>query len=125
MKRFAWIVLSLAIATCSLLTAAQTPSSRVDSAFDKFWSSKSPEEAERVADEIAKSGVTFEDALSRLKTGRPYSAQSSGIVRLMNKTRDGVEHYFSVNVPESYNPAKKYQVRFQLHGGVDGRSDNQ
>jgi hypothetical protein len=46
-------------------------------------------------------------------------------VRLTNKTRDGVEHYFSVNVPENYDPAKKYQVRFQLHGGVDGRPDNQ
>ena len=44
---------------------------------------------------------------------------------MMNKTRDGIEHYFSVNIPENYTAAKRYQVRFQLHGGVDGRTDNQ
>src|SRR5262249_54409927 len=30
----------------------------------------------------------------------------------------------SVNVPASYDPAKRYQVRFQLHGGIGGRQDN-
>jgi hypothetical protein len=125
MKRFLSIVLSLGIAACSYLAAAQTVPSRIDSAFGRFWSSNSPEEAGRVADEIGKSGVSFEDAFARLKAGRPYAPQPSGILRLSNKTRDGVEHYYSVNVPENYDPTRKYQVRFQLHGGVDGRSDNQ
>src|SRR5262249_45646210 len=77
------------------------------------------------ADEVVKSGVSFDDALARLKAGRRYAPQEPGVVKLMNRTRDGLEHYFAVNVPDGYDPAQKYQVRFQLHGGVDGRTDNQ
>ena len=44
---------------------------------------------------------------------------------LTNKTDDKVEHYYAVTVPPAYDPAKRYQVRFQLHGGVTGRSTNQ
>ena len=75
--------------------------------------------------DVLESGVTFEDAFARLRTGRRYAAQQAGIFRLMNQTSDGVEHYYAVNVPETYDPSHKYQVRFQLHGGVDGRADNQ
>src|SRR5262249_18745131 len=74
---------------------------------------------------VAKSGVTFDDAWQRLRTGRTYSAQPPGVVLLMNHTADGVEHYFSVNVPANYDPVRRYQVRFQLHGGVSRGNDNQ
>jgi predicted peptidase len=39
-----------------------------------------------------------------------------------NRTPDGVEHFFAVNVPDTYDPARRYQVRIQLHGGVGGRA---
>ena len=41
-----------------------------------------------------------------------------------NRTSDGTEHFFAVNVPDSYDPARRYQVRIQLHGGVGGRATN-
>src|SRR6185295_1947989 len=41
-----------------------------------------------------------------------------------NRTKDGVEHNFAVTVPPNDDPAKRYQVRFQLHGGVSGRNNN-
>ncbi len=104
---------------------AQNSSARIDAAFENFLSASSQAEAAKVADDVVKSGITFEAAFARLKAGRKYSTQPSGIVRMMNRTSDGIEHYFSVNIPENYNPAKKYQVRFQLHGGVGSRSDNQ
>jgi hypothetical protein len=104
---------------------AQTSNNRIDSAFQKFWSANSPEEAERLADEIVKSGVTFEDAYRRLAAGRSYSSQKTGIVQLSNKTKDGIQHFYALTVPASYDPAKRYQVRFQLHGGVGGRETNQ
>jgi predicted peptidase len=44
---------------------------------------------------------------------------------LTNRTDDKVEHYYAVTVPQSYDPSRRYQVRFQLHGGVMGRSTNQ
>jgi hypothetical protein len=124
MKRLTLPVLIVAV-SAMVAFAAQNSAARIDAAFEKFWSASSPEEAAKSAQDILKAGVTFEDAFARLKSGRRYGAQPSGIIKLMNKTRDGVEHHYAVNVPENYNPSRKYQVRFQLHGGVDGRADNQ
>jgi acetyl esterase/lipase len=44
---------------------------------------------------------------------------------LTNRTEDKIEHYYAVTVPPAYDSARRYQVRFQLHGGVMGRSTNQ
>ena len=64
-------------------------------------------------------------AYRRLKAGRIYADQSTGIVKLSHKNKEGVEHFYALNVPATYDPAKRYQVRFQLHGGVGGRDSNQ
>ncbi len=103
---------------------AQTGNS-VESAFRTFWTASSPEEAAHVTGEIIKSGVSFDDALQRLKTGRNYTMQKTGVVMLKNKTADGIEHYYALNIPANYDPSHRYQVRFQLHGGVGGRESNQ
>src|SRR5712691_5994269 len=107
-----------------LLGSTAALAADVDTAFQKFWAADSPTEAGRIADEIAKTGITFDDALHRLKQGRTYTAQKTGIVQLQNRTSDGVEHYYAVNVPPEYGPARRYQVRFQLHGGIGARADN-
>lgn len=122
-------VLALAGA-CALLPPAaargQAPSAaRIDAAFQKFWDARSPAEAARTVDAILKTGVTYEDALRRLRQGRTYTAQKTGVVMMTNRTEDKVEHYFAVNVPPAYVPGSRYQVRFQLHGGVMARSTNQ
>ena len=119
--RLAGIVTLLFISTL----AAQNGAGRIDAAFQKFWSATSPDEAERFVDDVIKSGVTFDDAMRRLKAGRIYTAQQTGIVKLSNKTKDGVEHFYALNVPANYDPGRRYQVRFQLHGGVGGRESNQ
>ena len=104
------------------------PSSAADkkahAAFEKFWAADSPAAADKTIAEIEKSGVKFDDALRILKQGRTYSAQPSGVVLKMNRTADGIEHYYHVQLPANYDPAKKYQVRFQLHGGIGRRDDN-
>ena len=51
--------------------------------------------------------------------------QPTGVIQMKNQTEDGIEHFFSVNVPADYVPTRRYQVRFQLHGGIRGRTDNQ
>jgi predicted esterase len=104
-------------------SGAPTPT-KSEIAFDKFWAAASPEDAAKVTDEIAASGISFDDAYRLLRAGRTYTAQKTGIVMLQNKTSDGVEHYYAVNIPADYTPAKHYQLRVQLHGGVDGRADN-
>ena len=112
---------------------AQSPSTnsprgnaaRIETAFQKFWATRSPAEAARVVGDVVKSGITFDEALRRLKRGRTYTAQETGVIKLNNRTDDGVEHFYAVNVPAGYDPSRRYTVRFQLHGGVDGRVNNQ
>jgi poly(3-hydroxybutyrate) depolymerase len=56
----------------------------------------------------------FDAEYARLKQGRTYSKTvPTGTL----KKRHGMFAYWLV-VPETYDPAKKYPVRFQLHGGV-------
>ena len=100
----------------------QTP---VDAAFAKFWDARTPADAARASEAVLGTGVSYDEALRRLKQGRPYTAQKPGVVMLTNKTEDKVEHYYAVTVPPAYDPAKRYQVRVQLHGGVTGRQTNQ
>jgi hypothetical protein len=112
-------------AVAAMLIAVPTAQNgAVDTAFDAFWAASSREDASARIDPILKSRVTFDEAYRRLQRGRPYVAQPTGVVRMENRTSDGVEHFFAVNVPDAYDPAKRYQVRFQLHGGVGGRRTN-
>src|SRR5215510_1705776 len=109
-----------------VLLHGQAPAtSAVDTAFQKFWDARSPGDASRLIDGVIKSGVSYDEALRRLKQGRSYAAQKSGVVMTTNRTQDKVEHYYAVNVPAGYDPARRYQVRFQPHGGVMGRTTNQ
>jgi hypothetical protein len=115
-----------ALFVCGTLVRGQAPAATaVDTAFQKFWDARSPAEAARVVDAVIKSGVTYEDALRRLKQGRSYAPQKPGVMMTTNKTDVKVEHYYAVTVPAGYDPGRHYQVRFQLHGGVMGRSTNQ
>jgi hypothetical protein len=116
--------LIISILGISCLAQAQS-STRIDAAFQKFWSAQSPDEAERYTDDAIKSGITFDEALQRLKAGRTYTAAKTGIVMLQNKTKEGIEQFYALNVPTNYDPARRYQMRFQLHGGVGGRTSNQ
>jgi hypothetical protein len=95
----------------------------VDAAFKAFWAARNPQEAAKLVPEIARSGVSVADAVRRLKTGRPYSAAvPTGVVR-SSYTAHGKEFFYSVDVPASYDPERRYQVRFQLHGGVSRESN--
>ncbi|MCU1335551.1 MAG: hypothetical protein JWO19_1132 [Bryobacterales bacterium] len=106
-----------------LAVPAVRAQSRIDSSFQKFWAADSPAAAARAAEEILKTGVSVDEALRRLKQGRTYAAQKDGVVQLSNRV-NGIEHFYAVTIPAGYDPATRYQVRFQLHGGVGGRTDN-
>jgi PDZ domain len=120
--RFAVLVLAASAAGFAVRIAAQA--SAADAAFATFFAASSPEEAARLIDPIIRAGVTFDDAYHRLQRGRSYETRDSGVVRMDNRTPDEVEHFFAVTVPEHYDPARRYQMRIQLHGGVGGRQTN-
>ena len=105
------------VATLSGRPATKTPA---DAAFDAFWSAASPKESAALADGIVR--VSVDEAYRRLQRGRSYGAEPTGVVRLSRRTADGVEHFYALNIPDTYDPARRYQVRIQLHGGVGGRT---
>src|SRR6476469_860280 len=79
---------------CALLLTSPSPArgqaatATVDAAFTKFWDARTPADAARAADTVLASGVGYEDALKRLRQGRPYAAQKPGVMMLTNKTED-------------------------------------
>ena len=64
----------------------------------------------------------FDEAYARLRQGRVYSRDvPRGVVHGSRRTEAG-EYFYTLDIPQNYDPARKYQVRVQLHGGV-GRID--
>jgi hypothetical protein len=98
------------------LPAAAPPTP--DDAFRKFWDARNPQDAAKAGRDVVSSGVTFADALARVKRGRPYAAPPKrGTVVLQRRSVAG-DFFYELIVPETYDPVRKYQVRVQLHGGV-------
>jgi hypothetical protein len=110
-------VLALACAVAAIAAGRAAPLS-IDDAFNRFWDAHNPDAAAKAAQDVVTSGVTFEDARARLKHGRAYSPQvKKGGVRLQRRSVSG-DFAYDLLIPESYDPAHVYTVRFQLHGGV-------
>ncbi len=115
-----WLPLLLLASTLSFGQGAPI----VDNAFRKFWAAKTTAEAEALAPEILKTRVSFDDAWKRLKAGRSYSNQETGAI-ITSYRLQNVAYYYAVNIPANYDPGERYQVRFQLHGGVGRSATNQ
>src|SRR5215510_13571973 len=98
--------------------AAFSATATSDRAWRGFWEARNPTDAERAAEAVLKTGPSFEQAAERLRQGRPYSADvPRGVVKLSRRS-GGVEFPYIVEVPEGYDPTRRYQVRVHLHGGV-------
>jgi hypothetical protein len=96
-----------------------------DEAFSKYWSAQNPSNAAKIVPDVLKSGVTFDEAFAALRAGRTYSSNvPRGVVRLVRE-QDRQHFSYDLNVPDDYMPTRKYQVRFQLHGGIGGRQTNE
>lgn len=107
------------LALCAVLAAASPAS---DAALAQVVSATSQADAAKAADAALKAGATFEEAWARLKAGRTYSADVPKGVSRGSHTVDGLAFQYQLDVPPTYDPVKKYQLRIQLHGGV-GRPD--
>jgi predicted esterase len=116
------------LSALTLLLAAAigaVPPPTVDAAFQKFWSAHNPDDAAKNAAAIVSSGLPFDEALAKVKRGRPYSSQvKRGLVHLQRRSVIG-EFFYDLGVPDTYDPARTYQVRVQLHGGVMMRETSQ
>ncbi len=108
----------------SEVSSSQVQGPDVDQAFQAFWSARSVAEATAAADAITQSGVTLEDALRRLQVGRTYGADVPRGLLSFQHNLQGEGFSYTVDVPQDYDSARKYQVRFQLHGGLARRTSS-
>jgi poly(3-hydroxybutyrate) depolymerase len=88
--------------------------------FRQFLAAKDPREAARLIDPIVATGVSFDTALARLRQGRSYASDVPRGRQDLTHRIAGIEHPYTVIIPEGYDPARAYPVRVQLHGGVGG-----
>jgi len=108
----------LALLSGVALSATQAAAPAADAAFSSFFHARTSREAGAAADRIVASGVGFDEAFGRLRQGRVYSRDvPSGVVQGSYRSETG-EYFYTLDVPERYDPARTYQVRVQLHGGV-------
>ena len=109
-RTFAFLIIA------ALSVAAQDKA--VDALFDKFWAAESPADAQAVGTQIASSGASFDDVYARLKKGRTYLDEKRGEYALRWRSKSGPFFNNVVDVPADYDPATKWRLRVQLHGGV-------
>jgi pimeloyl-ACP methyl ester carboxylesterase len=100
------------------------PGSTTDAAFTRFFQARTPQEVAATSDQIVATGVSFDEALRRLRQGRAYSREVPRGTVKQSYQSDGTEYFYTLDVPETYDPARKYRVRVQLHGGVGRREDS-
>src|SRR5712691_9354924 len=109
---------ALALLGATALSATQASAPAADGAFASFFHAGTAREAAAASDRIVASGVGFDEAFGRLRQGRLYSRDvPRGVVQGSYRSETG-EYFYTLDVPERYDPARKYQVRVQLHGGV-------
>src|SRR4051794_28767106 len=119
--------LALVLACCSavVVSAGQAPvQTRVEAAFAAFFQARTSQDAAPAAAQVRASGVGFDEALARLRSGRTYSRDVPKGVVPGSYRSDGGEFFYTLHVPDTYDPGRKYQVRVQLHGGVDRVEDS-
>ena len=119
MMRSVFIALVAAVTALS----ARSPSA-IDEAFTKFFLADDAAAAGIEADRIVASGVTFDEAWTRLKKGRQYIFEKKGEFALRWKSTAGPYFNNVVDVPAEYDPARQWPLRVQLHGGVGRPSPN-
>ena len=61
---------------------------------------------------------------ARLQQGRTYLDEKRGEYSLRWKSKSGPYFNNVVDVPSDYDPAQKWMLRVQLHGGVGRPSPN-
>ena len=103
----------------TLVASAQEQPSAVDRAFRSFWSAPHAAGAAERVEAILKTGVGFEDALSRVRHGPDHEADPPrGLQFDHHRTSDGTDHEYAFVVPKDYDSSRPYQVRVFLHGGI-------
>jgi hypothetical protein len=77
----------------------------VEDVFKTLWDAPTTAAAEKATHAIAESGIDFDTAYARLKAGRPYAKEKSGLIRLPTIV-NGESFETLLEIPAEYDPAK-------------------
>ncbi|MGD9905865.1 MAG: PDZ domain-containing protein [Vicinamibacterales bacterium] len=113
------VVLMAAIGAASRPTAQTEGTAAL---WQAYWAAESVAEATRAAGRLTAAHVGFDEAWTRLAAGRTYRAAPPGERSLRASGPGGVAFDNYLEVPESYDPSRRWPLRVQLHGGVDRRN---
>ncbi|MGE0448167.1 MAG: hypothetical protein AB7Q29_01140 [Vicinamibacterales bacterium] len=120
MTAAAVILCVMALVSINRPAAAASPA--LDEAIAAFLAADTPEAAGRLGQRVLDTRAGFDEVFAALEKGRRYSGDvPRGVVKTSHVMR-GVEFPYTVDVPDAYDPARRYALRVQLHGGV-GRPD--
>jgi hypothetical protein len=121
MRRSLLVLFFASVATYSAQGAAN-----IDAAFQAFWDAPTAMAAEKASHAVIQSGVSFDEAWKRLKAGRTYAKEKTGLIRRPTPV-GGVTVNNIIEIPAEYDATRKWPLRVQLHGGVgrDLRDDPQ
>lgn len=118
--RSPWAAAALAAVAWSPRGATPAPGPQtLEDELQRFWSAPSLQERAAVASAIVAGGAPFEAVLAGLRRGRAYADDVPRGRLLRERTGvDGLRHPYMILVPEDYDPAVRWPVRFDLHGGM-------
>lgn len=112
------LALSIGLTLTVVTASAQKPAD-LDKAFADFWKADDARGAERAAERIVKAGVDFDTAYARLQAGRIYGKEKTGEFSMRFTAGAGVLFNNVIGIPAAYSPERPWQLRVQLHGGVN------
>jgi len=100
----------------ALTIGATAPQQPAEPLLAQFFAVDTREAAEAMVPQFET--VDFDRLYDRLKNGRTYLDEKRGQYALRWKSKSGPFFNNIVDVPTDYDPAQKYMLRVQLHGGV-------
>lgn len=102
-----------------LATVAMRPAppTSVDAAMADYWRAPDAAGRAKAAARLLAAKPDFDDLYARLKKGRTYGPARAGEERV-SIASGGVSFTDLVIVPDGYDPARRWPLRVQLHGGV-------
>ena len=97
-------------------TAGQEP---LESLIQRLLAAREEKAHKAIIEDILALQPDVNEVLRLLKRGRTYSGDvETGWQRFANPCRDDVKRPYLVWIPESYDPARRYPLLVEMHGGV-------
>ena len=90
-----------------------------DALIDAFVAADDPRGATRAAERLLQQRVDVDMLWQRLKVGRRYPPAAGGPQQYRFPGLDGTAFETDIDIPTGYDPARRWPVRVQLHGGVN------